>query len=301
LISPWIPKGLVISGPPAAQKPANNSEYDLTSIIATTRKLLGMRSGPLTKRDAWSASFEQALSLRQPRRDCPVHLPAAPPPSHSFAPEKEALLPLNDLQEHIISVHSHLSGVKLPEHLQRQGHVSEWAQKQYRRHADRTTQWKESKQGATYALVCRPIASSNWVDASWDVNSGRTVSFNTVSLRDVSTMCLDYGTGRPRVGGLVNVAACYPSSHPDTNRDAAQQWIWGKDSTVRPAADRSLCLTTALLEGDMRMYLRPCAGKVEQHFAWHGPGAGESDGGWIFFGDDTNALGIVNATIVTPL
>jgi hypothetical protein len=52
----------ILTEPPAPQKPAPNSEYTLTSIIATTRKLLGMTSGPLTKRDAWSATFEQVSS-----------------------------------------------------------------------------------------------------------------------------------------------------------------------------------------------------------------------------------------------
>lgn len=46
-------QGTVISEPPDAQKPQNNSEYDLTSIIATTRKLLDMPDTPLTDRDAW--------------------------------------------------------------------------------------------------------------------------------------------------------------------------------------------------------------------------------------------------------
>lgn len=47
-ISPWIAKGQVISLPPAAQKPAANSVYTLTSILPTIRNLLGMSSPPLT-------------------------------------------------------------------------------------------------------------------------------------------------------------------------------------------------------------------------------------------------------------
>ena len=46
-------QGTVISTPPAAQKPQPNSEYDLTSIMATTRILLGIPTTPLTDRDAW--------------------------------------------------------------------------------------------------------------------------------------------------------------------------------------------------------------------------------------------------------
>jgi hypothetical protein len=40
--------------------PFADSKYDLTSIMSTARKLLaGMESTPpLTKRDAWAATFE---------------------------------------------------------------------------------------------------------------------------------------------------------------------------------------------------------------------------------------------------
>ena len=40
LISPWISRGTVLSAAPQSQRPANDSEYDLTSIMATARKLL---------------------------------------------------------------------------------------------------------------------------------------------------------------------------------------------------------------------------------------------------------------------
>jgi phospholipase C len=40
LISPRIPRGTVVSEPPLEQRPTANSEYDLTSIMATVRKLL---------------------------------------------------------------------------------------------------------------------------------------------------------------------------------------------------------------------------------------------------------------------
>eukprot|EP00659_Diplonema_papillatum_P010909 gene10909-16774_t len=60
VISPWVAKGRTVSDPPAAQKPMNNSGYDLTSIIATARKLLDplQNAKPLTARDAWAATFE---------------------------------------------------------------------------------------------------------------------------------------------------------------------------------------------------------------------------------------------------
>ena len=51
LISPWIQKGTVISEPPDKAKPTSSSEFDLTSIIASSRKLLRMDNvGSLTDR-----------------------------------------------------------------------------------------------------------------------------------------------------------------------------------------------------------------------------------------------------------
>lgn len=98
----------VESGPPALQKPANNSEYTLTSIMATARILLGIPTTPLTKRDEWSATFEHLFeTLDSPRTDCPLHLPDAPPPSQTF----EETLPVNSLQRNIMGMHAHLTGI----------------------------------------------------------------------------------------------------------------------------------------------------------------------------------------------
>ena len=79
-ISPWIAKGTLVNQPPASQKPQNTSEYELTSVPATLRKIFPQRGGPLTYRDAWAATFEHVLSLDTPRQDCPSTLPVVPPP-----------------------------------------------------------------------------------------------------------------------------------------------------------------------------------------------------------------------------
>ena len=51
LVSPWIPRGSVVSAPPDRAKPTPSSEFDLTSIIASARKLLRMDTvGALTDR-----------------------------------------------------------------------------------------------------------------------------------------------------------------------------------------------------------------------------------------------------------
>jgi phospholipase C len=77
LISPWIPSGTVIQRP--RQGRYNSSQFELTSILSTTRELFGSEEnyllGPLTQRDAWSASFAELLTLDEPRVDAPVRLP----------------------------------------------------------------------------------------------------------------------------------------------------------------------------------------------------------------------------------
>ena len=58
---------------------AATSEYELSSIPATMRKLFPELGGPLTKRDAWAATFDHVLT-DQLRDDCPMRLPEVPPP-----------------------------------------------------------------------------------------------------------------------------------------------------------------------------------------------------------------------------
>jgi phospholipase C len=68
LASPYLPRGAVCSSP-----------LQHTSVLVTVRKLFGM-SGPLTKRDAAAAPFDN-LFLPTPRTDAPMSLaPSAPPP-----------------------------------------------------------------------------------------------------------------------------------------------------------------------------------------------------------------------------
>jgi phospholipase C len=59
-----------------------------------------MKLTPLTKRDAWSATFEHVLDeLDSPREDCPMHLPSAPSPTIGYL---EAEAPIHDLQSGIL-------------------------------------------------------------------------------------------------------------------------------------------------------------------------------------------------------
>eukprot|EP00939_MAST-03C_sp_MAST-3C-sp1_P001220 g1220.t1 len=95
-ISPWIPKGTLVHEAPDAQKPFPTSEYELSSIPATLRKLFPELGDPLTKRDAWASTFEHVLSLAESRDDCPTTLPVVPAPE-----EGEMARQLNrDIDEH---------------------------------------------------------------------------------------------------------------------------------------------------------------------------------------------------------
>lgn len=113
MISPRIPRGTVVSDPPAAQAPTNSSKYELTSIIATMKKIFNLPNF-LTKRDAWAATFEDVLSLDVPRGDCPLVLPEV---ASTLSPEQtiwEASQPLNSLQENFVQGLAHLSKRKTP-------------------------------------------------------------------------------------------------------------------------------------------------------------------------------------------
>eukprot|EP00300_Choanocystis_sp_HF-7_P040613 c7101_g1_i1.p1 GENE.c7101_g1_i1~~c7101_g1_i1.p1 ORF type:complete len:509 (+),score=98.51 c7101_g1_i1:30-1529(+) len=84
LISPWVSKGRVIhepSGPVGTpSRPAANSQYEHTSLLATLKNLFGLPNF-LTRRDAWAASFHNELTEPEPRTDTPYHLPEPPAPS----------------------------------------------------------------------------------------------------------------------------------------------------------------------------------------------------------------------------
>jgi len=59
----------VISG---AKGPAENSEFEHSSIPATIKKIFNLSSNFLTHRDAWAGTFEQVVGeLSSPRTDCP--------------------------------------------------------------------------------------------------------------------------------------------------------------------------------------------------------------------------------------
>jgi phospholipase C len=130
LISPWVAKGTVIGAPHPSEKPFNNSEFDLTSVISTVRKLLNHPT-PLTKRDAWSATFDERLSEPSPRTDCPMTLPDAPKSLGAASAAAEGSQQINHLQVDILRAFRTLAGHNETTHPlpKLQGEGGEWISK----------------------------------------------------------------------------------------------------------------------------------------------------------------------------
>ena len=322
LISPWIKKGTVVSAPPKEQMPFADSKYDLTSIMATARKLLpGMGSAPpLTKRDAWAATFEHVFSeLDAPRTDCPLHLPdaAAPAKVDARGHAVEGTLLLNDLQRDIAGVHAHLASdgedqAASQAHMQhmQQRDLGAWMQAKYAKHsaAMRKRALRLQLPSANWTVSCRPTKSPGWLD-TFKVQCGGTgtgvFSPCTSSFQTISTSKLEHDTGSTKVkyclrwsnsSSALHVAPCDPSNVPSTNRDASQHWnIVTADGTVHPFGRADLCLTNAQYNhggANETQYLEftakvlPCNGGIQQHWAYGG------NGGALVYGSCTS-LGLV--------
>lgn len=107
VISPWVPKGSVISAP---KGPYANSQFEHSSVSATLHDLFDT-DGFLTARDAWAGSLGPFFSLSAPRTDCPETLPT--PPRTARIQQKldqEPYLPLNDFQQSLVRGYAAMSG-----------------------------------------------------------------------------------------------------------------------------------------------------------------------------------------------
>ncbi|BAT79386.1 hypothetical protein LR48_Vigan04g080300 [Vigna angularis] len=105
MISPWIKKGTVISG---AKGPAENSEFEHSSIPATIKKIFNLSSNFLTHRDAWAGTFEHVVGeLSSPRTDCPVTLPDVNPLRSTEAKEDAGL---SEFQSEVVQLAAVLNG-----------------------------------------------------------------------------------------------------------------------------------------------------------------------------------------------
>jgi hypothetical protein len=328
LISPWIRRGTVISAAPSEYKPYSNSEYDLTSIIATTRKLLGMPATPLTARDEWAATFEFVIdsSMTEPRTDCPMHLPDAVPPVIPASAEID--LPLNTLQRDIMTVHARLAGVAVPE-LEKQGDHSELVQKHYAVHKEKTEHFLSHVSSKQYIVVTKPVPLFGSTDETkWDLNgikhggndvyANTTAPYITLSTMHLRTategssepvpLCLDGGDGYE--GSVIGVTPCLPSIDPAINRAPSQHFVYPGDGTLRfydsskaSHPESFLCVTssdpkydgTASVSPTYATLLKTCDHTVEQSWAYHGSAPGQSREGQLFYGDWACAMGVIPA------
>jgi len=298
LISPWLPKGTVLSGPPEHAKPAADSEYDLTSILASARKLLGIPNTPLTNRDAWAATFDHVVSQKF-RDDTPKALPDPPRPA---APEiqVEADRPINHLQADLMHVLVRLGGGSESPALQRQVDFAPWMANAWRGHQQRVRQWRAPSK---LALEVRALSADGWVEKGWDLTRSKRAGTHSITLSTRSlqiegaALCLEAVAFV--AGSAVDARPCFPSADPDRNVRRTQVWARPGDATLRPASLDGLCLTAHLYGPGTRsshVTLEKCNGDVSQGWAYHGSYPGAESGGELEFGDALNCLGLVSAS-----
>nr|DAD34225.1 TPA_asm: hypothetical protein HUJ06_004865 [Nelumbo nucifera] len=105
MVSPWIKKGTVISGP---NGPTPDSEFEHSSIPATIKKMFNLSSNFLTHRDAWAGTFEQVVGeLTSPRTDCPEVLPDVAPLRRTESKEEDKL---SEFQSEVVHLPAVLNG-----------------------------------------------------------------------------------------------------------------------------------------------------------------------------------------------
>jgi phospholipase C len=276
LISPWVARGRVEREPPPAQRPRNDSQYELTSVMATVRKLLGMSSPPLTKRDAWAATFEHLVDQPAPRANCPEHLPD-PAPS-SYPPEWEARQPVNALQRHMLTVHSTLAGNPMSEaemNSLSQRDVSTKLQEWFAVHKHNVAIQKRFAAAAP-VVRCEPFSGMTpaYLSNSWRANGKLSEGiFSFAPQLDPAHWPIEYclDAGSQAEGSVVLLTPC---NHTSTlPASATQRWLVPKDQSLRPVLNTSLCATTncVIHSSNTRsgVFLAPCAhvnGTVTQHF-----------------------------------
>lgn len=98
LVSPWLAKGHIES-----------RHLQHTSVLATVRKMWGLRPQPLTAREAQAAPFDDLLTvLDKPRTDCPTTLNRPPLPDQSLLAAADQ--PLSPAQRDVFAQVIHLDG-----------------------------------------------------------------------------------------------------------------------------------------------------------------------------------------------
>lgn len=102
-ISPWIDRNTVVSSALPDEKPTETSQYDSTSILATTNILLGVTAPPLSNRMGWANTFASLVDRKTMRDDCPTKLadlPEVTPEMRLQMAKEQRAKPIN---EHMMS------------------------------------------------------------------------------------------------------------------------------------------------------------------------------------------------------
>nr|MDJ0828157.1 alkaline phosphatase family protein [Rhodobacter sp.] len=98
LVSPWLEAGMVES-----------SRLQHTSLLATVRRMWGLRPVPLTAREGQAASFDHLLETRDsPRKDCPKKIPRPDLPERSLSAALDQ--PLSPVQQEVFDQVQQLTG-----------------------------------------------------------------------------------------------------------------------------------------------------------------------------------------------
>lgn len=309
--SPWIPKGTVVTNATGDDKPFANSEYDLTSIIATVRKVLGMKSTNLTARDGWASTFAGVLSLDEPRADCPATLARTPVTASdsTWSVDREAAQSITDLQQGIaLGLHQLTDGVPHrktghPRHLKTEGDYALWAHETWHSHKRHHALHKKGLLHAAeaYETIVAAVLDVEAVvlgEKSYTIVNASHCGFPTrwtISSRTVkdphtsSPYCLTWNI----TSQAVAFTPCLPSADPCKNQNANQFWtVDSRDSSYRPVLDTSYCLTTVPYPTGTAPTVQKCTGNnVLQRWAFNGDDKaeyrvqGESGGGELMFGD----------------
>lgn len=159
ICSPWIKAGRVDSTP-----------YQHTSVMATARKLLGVKAAPLTKRDASANTFEHLIAeLPAPRTDTPTTLPRAPLPAVAAGPNdpaNPANQPLDPTQRdvlhraHALTVDSHPDGPSYDGVPDTQGEASNYIRQRYAKQFGIGTASKSGRRAGTAKSTKKPARKS---------------------------------------------------------------------------------------------------------------------------------------------
>ena len=259
VVSPWAAGGVVESAPPKSQKPFSNSEYEHCSVLGTTRKLLGIEEGPLTKRDAWAATFEHIFSLKTPR-NLPLTAPKSRPPLQQW---EEATLPLNDLQKDMWQMHQRASGRNLKQP-KRQGELHG----ALRKHWESAVQSVSDLDSKHSLIITAQMKSPPVLDMRWRVDAAhRRIMSNSLNASDGTHFCMTESENSL----MVIPTLC-------RNASKSQTFVFNENGSIQSLLS-SKCAVGSLVKGSDKngtlfgiynLMLGSCDESLMQSFGWYG-------------------------------